>query len=260
MSYDENTLQFGSRYFTYTTFGIYFLYLGFFVNILFTPRITSVFVISRAFLVVCFVLITYGSYNLYRILKYYQTLKLLEQNQPIYSLFPYSSFAITALLVVETIIRKVIHQIYFHNQCPDTSTRWCEKFYRQKAVWLGSLDLVFFTLLLAAFLYSVYVFMRDLKPVFTKIDTENKIDDLTVIKPYAPPVAPTVPVVEYAPPVKVVEEKVEIQPKEEKVEIVKKENKPLLSELILKKEKSNGKKRTEKKKRKKKTYEGFTFF
>jgi len=205
MSYDEKTKEFGSKYYTYTTFGIFFLYLGFFVNIMFTPRITSVFVISRAILVICFALITYGCYNLYKILKYYQTQKLLEEDQSLYSLLPYSSFAITVLLIVETIIRKIIHQIYYYIQAPETSSRARSRFYRQKAVWLGSLDLVFFTLLLGAFLYGLYVIMKDLKPVINQIASENKIDDLSVIRPYIPTVAPAV---EYSPPAKVVEEEI----------------------------------------------------
>ncbi len=196
MSYDEKTRELGEKFFTFTTFGIYFLYLGFFVNIMFTPRITSVFVISRSILFVCFILITYGFYNLYKILKYYQSQGLLEKNKPLYTLLPYSSFAITALLLVETIIRKVIHQIYYYRQSPQSGTWARSSFYRQKAVWLGSLDLVFFTLLLAVFAYSLFVTMKDLKPVLTKLVTANKVDDQAVIQPFTPVV---VPAVEYSP-------------------------------------------------------------
>ena len=54
----------------------------------------------------------------------------------------------------------------------------------------------------------------------------------------------------------------EVLPIKQEHEVIneKKEKKPLLSELVLKKDKSKDKKRTEKKKREKKTYKGFSFF
>jgi hypothetical protein len=183
-SFDYNTKDFGSKYFVYTSFGIFFIYLGFLVNILLTPRITSVFVISKVFLLICMGLITYGSFNLQKIEEYYRSKDLLKGNNHFFKLLPISTIIIGILLAVDTILKEVLYYYYGVNRCTNyyQVRNQCDNYYRLKTAWMGYIDFFVFGFAAAATIFILYKVMKQLLPVMKQLAIENKIQ-LTPPKP-----------------------------------------------------------------------------